>query len=132
MGKIGRNDTCPCGSGKKYKKCCLNGPRKIPQDDPDYTDDIIAFIELSNSINDLLEKRDFKKARAVCRQLLNEYPEQIEGVSRFAQVYEAMGEKVKAAEYYRKSAEFAATNEGFDQDAVAMYLEDAERMESEG
>lgn len=22
--KIGRNDACPCGSGKKYKKCCLN------------------------------------------------------------------------------------------------------------
>jgi len=22
--KIGRNDPCPCGSGKKYKKCCLN------------------------------------------------------------------------------------------------------------
>ena len=21
--KIGRNDDCPCGSGKKYKKCCL-------------------------------------------------------------------------------------------------------------
>lgn len=24
MSKIGRNDPCPCGSGKKYKKCCLN------------------------------------------------------------------------------------------------------------
>jgi hypothetical protein len=23
---IGRNDPCPCGSGKKYKKCCLNAP----------------------------------------------------------------------------------------------------------
>ena len=22
--KIGRNAKCPCGSGKKYKKCCLN------------------------------------------------------------------------------------------------------------
>lgn len=22
--KIGRNDPCPCGSGKKYKKCCLD------------------------------------------------------------------------------------------------------------
>ena len=22
--KIGRNDPCPCGSGKKFKKCCLN------------------------------------------------------------------------------------------------------------
>ena len=25
--KIGRNDKCPCGSGKKYKHCCL--PREI-------------------------------------------------------------------------------------------------------
>jgi predicted aspartyl protease len=24
--KVGRNDPCPCGSGKKYKKCCLNKP----------------------------------------------------------------------------------------------------------
>lgn len=24
MKKVGRNDPCPCGSGKKYKKCCLN------------------------------------------------------------------------------------------------------------
>lgn len=23
MSKIGRNDACPCGSGKKYKQCCL-------------------------------------------------------------------------------------------------------------
>jgi len=21
-GKVGRNDPCPCGSGKKFKKCC--------------------------------------------------------------------------------------------------------------
>ncbi|MBT7735007.1 MAG: hypothetical protein HN707_08860, partial [Verrucomicrobia bacterium] len=20
--KVGRNDPCPCGSGKKHKKCC--------------------------------------------------------------------------------------------------------------
>jgi hypothetical protein len=22
MTKVGRNDPCPCGSGKKFKKCC--------------------------------------------------------------------------------------------------------------
>lgn len=22
MDRVGRNDPCPCGSGKKYKKCC--------------------------------------------------------------------------------------------------------------
>lgn len=24
MSETGRNDLCPCGSGKKYKKCCIN------------------------------------------------------------------------------------------------------------
>jgi hypothetical protein len=24
--KVGRNDPCPCGSGKKYKKCCMPKP----------------------------------------------------------------------------------------------------------
>lgn len=30
MKKVGRNDPCPCGSGKKYKKCCEErlGPKK--------------------------------------------------------------------------------------------------------
>lgn len=30
--KVGRNDPCPCGSGKKYKSCCWNErskPRKL-------------------------------------------------------------------------------------------------------
>lgn len=30
--KIGRNDPCPCGSGKKYKNCCLGKteePKKV-------------------------------------------------------------------------------------------------------
>jgi preprotein translocase subunit SecA len=26
--KVGRNDPCPCGSGKKYKKCCMN--KQVP------------------------------------------------------------------------------------------------------
>ncbi len=31
MQKVGRNDPCPCGSGKKFKKCCemKAGPKKI-------------------------------------------------------------------------------------------------------
>lgn len=28
-GKAGRNDACPCGSGRKYKKCCL-GKKRVP------------------------------------------------------------------------------------------------------
>jgi hypothetical protein len=29
---VGRNDPCPCGSGKKYKKCCLAGEQPKPAD----------------------------------------------------------------------------------------------------
>jgi len=25
--KIGRNSPCPCGSGRKFKKCCITGLR---------------------------------------------------------------------------------------------------------
>lgn len=31
--RIGRNDICPCGSGKKYKKCCLSKESKSIQDE---------------------------------------------------------------------------------------------------
>jgi len=31
--KVGRNDPCPCGSGKKYKKCCLKAGEVAPPDD---------------------------------------------------------------------------------------------------
>ena len=25
--KVGRNSPCPCGSGRKFKKCCITGLR---------------------------------------------------------------------------------------------------------
>ncbi|MBI2818053.1 MAG: anaerobic sulfatase maturase [Acidobacteria bacterium] len=27
--QAGRNDPCPCGSGKKYKKCCMGKPQRV-------------------------------------------------------------------------------------------------------
>jgi hypothetical protein len=27
--KIGRNEPCPCGSGKKYKRCCSPRAKKL-------------------------------------------------------------------------------------------------------
>jgi hypothetical protein len=31
MNKIGRNDLCPCGSGKKYKRCCAKKEGEMSQ-----------------------------------------------------------------------------------------------------
>lgn len=27
-GKVGRNEPCPCGSGRKFKRCHYTGPRR--------------------------------------------------------------------------------------------------------
>lgn len=46
MSKIGRNDPCPCGSGRKYKHCCIGGPiqkRRRSKDAPDVSE---AFEEV--------------------------------------------------------------------------------------
>jgi SEC-C motif len=32
VAKIGRNDPCPCGSGKKYKKCCYDADQETMRD----------------------------------------------------------------------------------------------------
>jgi SEC-C motif len=40
--KIGRNDPCHCGSGKKYKHCCYakdSVKHEAPEPEPEVTDD---------------------------------------------------------------------------------------------
>ena len=34
--KVGRNEPCPCGSGKKYKKCCINKDQEQLRDASHY------------------------------------------------------------------------------------------------
>ena len=36
--KLGRNDPCPCGSGKKYKKCCMRPLGMDPSGDSQESD----------------------------------------------------------------------------------------------
>jgi hypothetical protein len=49
--KINRNDPCPCGSGKKYKKCCLD--KQTGMADP------ASMQEFMDEIRDGVEGRDF-------------------------------------------------------------------------
>ncbi|MFH7319429.1 YecA family protein [Desulfurivibrio sp. D14AmB] len=53
MSKIGRNALCPCGSGRKFKKCCLNLQRETgrvanpPAVPPSLTREIQALQEMA-------------------------------------------------------------------------------------
>jgi len=57
MSKVGRNDPCPCGSGKKYKKCCLAKDEKQRNEDT-RRDDMRALFEDLPSVDDPLDETD--------------------------------------------------------------------------
>lgn len=44
--KIGRNDTCPCGSGKKYKNCCMNREEDLAEDFFTRSSQAVASVKL--------------------------------------------------------------------------------------
>jgi len=52
MVKIGRNDACPCGSGKKFKRCCL-GKQRV--ESPGLSEVQKAQVSLQNAISSIQE-----------------------------------------------------------------------------
>lgn len=66
MAKIGRNDKCPCGSGKKYKNCCM----LKDENDKLYTNEIGQYIKAETYMTNIIMKyvrseenaEDFNKA----------------------------------------------------------------------
>ena len=65
--KINRNDPCPCGSGKKYKKCCLG--KQQPAGQPE------AVAETFAEIQQLLQGEEFASLEEVNRFLATHIPE---------------------------------------------------------
>jgi tetratricopeptide (TPR) repeat protein len=134
MAKVGRNAPCPCGSGKKYKKCCLlrqDGKTRSAGPQMRFIPVYTELDQLSNSVVDLIAQNKLDEAEAVSRKLLVDYPDQIDGFERLAQVYEARDEKEKAVEYYRKAVNFARSMPGFDQESIDWYLSEVNRIKSE-
>ncbi|HEY3358360.1 MAG TPA: SEC-C metal-binding domain-containing protein [Polyangia bacterium] len=126
MAKPGRNDPCPCGSGKKYKKCCLpvheaaDAERARVRHLPAASvEQVYAEMDeldtLSNRANVLIKTGRFDEAATICDELERRYPDQIDFLDRRAQLYEARLENKLAAQYYRKALAFAASRDGFDE-----------------
>ncbi len=73
--KIGRNQPCPCGSGLKYKKCCLN---KTKEENKILNSDDVKYMEKHNFIDPFTYHDNYihtKKVRAtkINKKLLNIY-----------------------------------------------------------
>ncbi len=142
MAKVGRNDPCPCGSGRKYKKCCLPSPSVAAPAAPtataapriadiiDLVDDAADLDALSNAVVDEIDAGRLDEAERLCQQLAERYPDLVDPLWRYGMLYEARGDYANAAANYRRAADYARTNEGFDPEGIALWLADAERVEA--
>ena len=136
MAKPGRNDPCPCGSGKKYKACCLTRDTdtereklvaaQAARDDAERRQharemkaEFIARLRgdaadtgedeldaASNAVVDLVKAGKLDEAEAAARELLARYPEVHDGWDRLGMVHEARGNNREAADCYRKVLDF--------------------------
>jgi Flp pilus assembly protein TadD len=138
---MGRNDPCPCGSGKKYKRCCLDKDQTTARAERARTTALAeqqqreAFAaaqsldDASNSILDLIRAGELDAAEVAARELLVRYPEAPDGHERLGIVYEARGDHGQAAECYRRVIEFIGTQPGqFDPEYERYLLEKIELL----
>jgi len=123
--KTSRNDPCPCGSGKKYKKCCqekdqateraefMRAAAKVATTEQarkkatrDAFEESQALDRASNAVIDLVHTGKLDAAEQAAQELLVRYPEMPDGHERLGMVYEARGDHSRAADCYRKVVEF--------------------------
>ncbi len=136
MGQVGRNQPCPCGSGKKFKRCCLAQDaarasallRVQATDDAAWDDDDLDAA--SNAVVDLIHTGRLDEAEAAARDLLARYPEVFDGLERLGMVYEARGDRKQAADYYRQAVAFILEHpEGFDGEIPTSLAEQANELD---
>ena len=115
MAKIGRNDPCPCNSGKKYKKCCMAADEAAARAAPlaaapahrpslaSYVQEHDELTEASNAVVDMAQAGNLDAAEQAAHDLLARFPDVHDGYDRLGMVCEARGDHRQAADYYRKA-----------------------------
>ena len=126
MTKVGRNQPCPCGSGKKYKQCCLavddaarlaainpTPPQRAPESfatiNAQSCDEAERLDQLSNGALDLIHAGRLDEAEHMSQQLLTEFPDVFDGHMRLGQLHRVRGNAKQAAEHFRIAAAMART-----------------------
>ena len=148
MAPVARNHPCPCGSGKKYKLCCLGRQeaeqraareaqlqaRRDAQWHQHYrfvTDDPLTNLaNAANAANDLIRAGRLNEAEPLCRRLREDHPEEIDGHQRTAPLTEARGDKKAAAARMREALATALTQDGFEEESYRWLRERISRLET--
>jgi tetratricopeptide (TPR) repeat protein len=150
MAKIGRNDLCPCNSGKKYKKCCMAGdeaaaraaqpaqPATVPARRPSLASYVQEHGELdeltqaSNAVVDMVQAGNLDAAEQAAHDLLARFPNVHDGYDRLGIICEARGDYRQAANYYRKAINVIRNHpDNYDREFEAVFQRLVDRLETQ-
>lgn len=102
MNDIGRNDPCPCGSGKKYKRCCL--PRKSVPLRTDPAQGISATLDIPQAIQSGMAHHRagrLQEATAIYRKVLTLDSRNPDALHLLGVIAQQVGDPQQAVEYIR-------------------------------
>jgi len=124
MAKIGRNAPYPCGSGKKYKKCCLPAEQAKAADTANEKQRQLEAARASRPKGppmpkDFFIEDDERFVEETCKLLKERYPGMIGCPDRRALLCEARGEHEQAITYSERCIEIVAKHpEDYDPPAL--------------
>jgi hypothetical protein len=148
---VSRNSPCPCGSGKKYKKCCMAQDEKAAAEarhrnakaqeqrlttEAAENDEFIRYAtdleNLSNRANDLIQAARWAEAEVCCRELLDRFPNEIDGHHRSYECFKAKGDFVGAKVHAQATLTMVESRDGFDLSFPARLKKDIARFDAAG
>ena len=150
MAKIGRNDLCPCGSGTKYKRCCMARDEAVAreefaaaaasqaaaaaaQHDPHLCDDCNEQLDVAaNSALALIDAGKFDEAEQAAHDVLARFPAVHDGHECLGRLHQAKGDHQLAVECYRKVIDFARAEPHFyDSHFIEHFQDLIDRLETQ-
>lgn len=83
--KIGRNDSCRCGSGKKYKRCCLPAEEALAVERARTAAQREAlFVRHTAEINARLRRRGLRRDETALRTIISELENEMAELDRLS------------------------------------------------
>lgn len=123
---IGRNDNCPCGSGKKYKQCCQN---------KEANNNEAAKNRLRESVPDFFKKalklqevNELQQAENLYKQILEINPKHIDSLNNLGVIYFKMNKFELAKDVLYKAVKLEPSAKHYNN--LAQVLTENEAIES--
>jgi len=109
-------------------------PQRRPPTAPPSDSAAVRFVEtdldrLSNSVLNLVKTGRLDEAENACRRLLDEFPDQVDGIERLVEVHKAKENYSLAADYAQQTAAFMRERkDDFDSELIAHFEKEARNL----